>query len=337
MLFAVVLAGCPRNGIDPPVAEEVPSTTVPSTPPPPSSTAPEATVSCDRRVDGFVEWSRQLEQDGDTTWSREGFELTDADEPANGYPRSSPPLPLLEVTPNLLHLNGHPAGATKRLGAAASLRKELGDWRTRQISSGEEPPSSLVLRIHVDVPWSSVVALVDALAKAKVDTLAIPFRGKSEVEAPLGESEWAEHMKRISKPRDPRGPGVVLPSLEEIEAGPKPFPECPGVLDEIGRRLDEAGSLSPKEKRQLMTSTIAERFRACKCQASLDDARAYLWSQAGRWWAPPVWTLYMPIAAAGSGAGAAEVTLPAATPWREAARALLEKRDAERVVLKVAP
>ncbi|MEM1030095.1 MAG: hypothetical protein AAGN82_07080 [Myxococcota bacterium] len=336
LALAVTVLGCARNGGRSAASEQIVAPTVllprPSSPSeegdpaePTDAMGPsEEAAGCDERVDALAAWLKQLLVDGPSYSSLpEDVVLTDADEPASGYPLMS----TLYVTQGVMMLDGRLAGSPRGLGRAGAPGRSALETRltARRVSR-------LLFLVDARMQWATVAAVVGVLARAGVREVVVPYRGKSRLEPPRGEA--AEHWKQVSRPADASGPATTLGTKVKPSRFDKQVEHCPQIRTEFARAIKAEDTASAEKGNELFAGAITAGLRACRCRVDLDEYRAFMWMRMNRFHHPPVWTLSLPLASGNTKTAAKQLSLPANTLW-PAATSLLRQHTSARPVLFV--
>jgi hypothetical protein len=292
---ALAISGCSNKkdaAASPPAKEGATAPEPPKDPPKaaPVAAAPAVDPACQQQVASLHDWMMSLAAAGQPEIDF-GTKLVEVDLPAGWVPVSDD----AELTESFTGVWNSDEGAHSYVNGLAgpALAARLGE--TFAAHADDEQPG---LRVDIDAktPWSRVVELLDAAAKAGYPQAHLVFKAKP--------------------PMDPPPPSSVHDQLVAGHAVDL-WERCHDVSSYY---LNHGGG-GTRARAEEEATAIPAAIASCACAVDFAAIRENMWSNhVGKGSFRAALTITLPAA----GADATEVKLPAKTPWAKAAPKVLE-------------
>lgn len=257
-----------------------------------------------QRVARYEEWERGLRKALASEVRSSRDDLVALEGPAD--PRLFAPYAAgVEVTSEALIVHGEtlaqPGGES---GAAAERLRDLGArYKIVHADRGGEP--AFGIEAAADAPWSLVVTAAKAVGEAGAERVALVFAGAPPPPIPpsSASAEIAKAQAEDAEARWNRWLAALKVALKD----------CPSWL----KRADVVGHMKPADQVEIFSKAAREALAARDCEVETAAVEAAMWGLAvnGRKQVGHK-MLVLRLAKADGGA---EIALPAATPWRDAA------------------
>lgn len=191
------------------------------------------------------------------------------------------------------------------------------------------------LFIAESVAWGNVSRVVEALGRAGYGLLKLVFAVVGRA-SPPPESEALRRFVAIGTSQDEMPWQRLLHAAQTLEDR---HPRCARITNPV--RAQPSDSAIIEAQRKDFVARAAGLARECGCESvDLREVKAFAWTRFGRQWGPLTTTVSIENARADDERSRARaISLPAATPWREAYRHVLDaaKDDRARLSFVVAP
>jgi hypothetical protein len=308
----------------------------PRAPSVPAPTQHEVETPCPGSLDELDTWLHALERDGEVEpliVPKPGDEFRFLDRP---LPAMS--LVTLDAGSVPLVTGGAVFLASRRLtfadtsadvgnpaAVAALLSREDLETLSPGFGSGGQGGSFWVrpigLFIEESVRWIDVAHVLEALGHAGYGPIALVFGAPAAHASPPPDSETLRRFVAIATSQDEMPWERLVRAARTLE---ERHPLCPALADPV--RAVPSDSTEIEAQRKEFVARALGLARGCDCSAiDIAAVKAFAWTRFGREWGPLTTIVSIDNVREGESPGRARtIALPAASPWREAYRAVVD-------------
>jgi hypothetical protein len=279
-------------------------------PPAPVAVADAADLACTEKVAMLADWMRRLVGEGHLMDSS-NVNLVRLAEPPSPIPNNM----AVVVKPDQISVDGKLVASpstTKGIDLAKSYMEAIATVRDA---------TGVVVLVEGTTPWSSVVAIANAVPKTTRAQVSFVFESSapSAVETPPVSSidaDLAEIRRRV-RSDNPDGT-TAMP----LDPSARVFKDCPGGLEILPKVAD----VSPIERDATLVDLLLAALAACDCRVEMPAVQRLMWA----WWGREngAQLVGVTIAMASTAKDGTVVKAAPTTPWSEAHKAVVDAAKA---------